>query len=355
MLRPLSLFLLVASVSAGQLPVVLPQGDSPAAAAPTPLDFAQLVARPELWPRSCTMAQGGRLGEVDLVAGSSQRIQELTPQGVMIDLPEGQRGLLPHEATDVLPAVNAWFATLTPAQRALDSAGIAKAGRLLPKTVVLQRRLTFGEEPMALVIEPGTELALGSFDGTSQLLRHDGKNLPPQPLFSTDLAERARAALLAKEPAPHRLLTELAGKLVSARDGKPVAIDAAQPPDYLLLYFSASWCPHCREFTPDLVRFHGDHRGDVGKRFDVIWVSDDHTAGALRDYAVKAAMPWAAVAFDQLAMVPCTRAHAGPGVPDLVIVDRSGALVADCYDGEQYQKPELVLKEFAARLYPPKK
>lgn len=39
----------------------------------------------------------------------------------------------------------------------------------------------------------------------------------------------------------------------------------------VFLYFSASWCPSCKGFTPQLMEFYENHAKD--KNFEVIWVS----------------------------------------------------------------------------------
>jgi nucleoredoxin len=56
---------------------------------------------------------------------------------------------------------------------------------------------------------------------------------------------------------------------------------------YLLLYFSASWCPPCQSFTPMLVDFYTKHKDIV----EVIYISSDRNKEEFMQYYTKK-MPW---------------------------------------------------------------
>ena len=57
------------------------------------------------------------------------------------------------------------------------------------------------------------------------------------------------------------------------------------------IYFSASWCPPCRGFTPKLVKFRDNNKSN----FEVVLVSSDRGESAQRDYMASYNMKWAAV------------------------------------------------------------
>lgn len=61
----------------------------------------------------------------------------------------------------------------------------------------------------------------------------------------------------------------------------------------VFLYFSASWCPSCKGFTPQLMEFYENHAKD--KNFEVIWVSWDEEEDDYKEYFDK--MPWLALPF----------------------------------------------------------
>ena len=54
------------------------------------------------------------------------------------------------------------------------------------------------------------------------------------------------------------------------------------------IYFSASWCPPCRTFTPKLVKFRDANKKD----FEVVFVSSDRSPKDQMGYMKKAGMKW---------------------------------------------------------------
>ena len=58
---------------------------------------------------------------------------------------------------------------------------------------------------------------------------------------------------------------------------------------FLLLYFSAGWCPPCEQFTQTLKDFFHEVNIDQ-KVIDIIYVSSDKTEAQFKDTYAK--MPW---------------------------------------------------------------
>jgi len=89
------------------------------------------------------------------------------------------------------------------------------------------------------------------------------------------------------------------------------------------VYFSASWCPPCKKFTPKLITFRNENQKD----FEVIFVSLDKTEKNMFDYIEHAQMPWPLCPFKdarQLAQ------QAGISIiPTLVILSREGKFITD--------------------------
>ncbi|BDA46917.1 probable Nucleoredoxin [Coccomyxa sp. Obi] len=91
------------------------------------------------------------------------------------------------------------------------------------------------------------------------------------------------------------------------------------------LYFSAHWCPPCRQFTPKLKEVYKAVKA-TGKQFEVIFVSSDQSATQFEEYF--ATMPWLALPFANRAEAAATAERFGiRGIPALVIIDRNGKVI----------------------------
>lgn len=151
-----------------------------------------------------------------------------------------------------------------------------------------------------------------------------------------------------KEPAASASQTNLAkvfeGKLTDAA-GKPVKTDSIAKAKYVAVYFSAHWCPPCRKFTPELVKFVNANRKDGN--FEVVLVSSDKDAKAMHEYMSGTKMPWAGTlgATAKLGSV----GEGVPGIPHLRVFDAAGKVVIDTdYDKEVY--PTVVLAKLKSLI-----
>ena len=320
---------------------------------PPPLTWDQLVARPELWPQQCRIVRGMKIGPFAFEKGQELPVVELEGEMVTVLVDDRQGGRVAHGDTDIVAVAEAAHAARTPAQRALDMTMLTQRADLWPAKIATRRTLEQVGFEADQVIERGAELSFGSFDGKWVRARHakiDG--LRALRLGETDLVERERAAIERADaaPKPHRVLAELDGKLVNAITGARKSINAKQPPEYLLLYASAGWCGPCQRFSPELVRFHQEHKAEFGKRFQTVWISRDRKESEMRQYAKSHDFPWLAVAWKKLGDVPITQAHSPLGIPDLVLLDQTGAVLATSYEGNDYKGPERVLAALTERL-----
>jgi nucleoredoxin len=89
------------------------------------------------------------------------------------------------------------------------------------------------------------------------------------------------------------------------------------------LYFSAHWCGPCRRFTPELVAFRDAHAAE----FEVVFVSSDKTAEAMKGYMTEAKMQWPAVPYGDPAMKAIKQNFAIRGIPSLIILDANGQVI----------------------------
>lgn len=92
------------------------------------------------------------------------------------------------------------------------------------------------------------------------------------------------------------------------------------------IYFSASWCGPCKQFTPALAQFYNE-MNKKGKKFEIVWVSRDQTTDDFIKYYQH--MPWLAVpveVIEKVAQVLATK-YKMKGIPHLVILDGNDASV----------------------------
>lgn len=87
-------------------------------------------------------------------------------------------------------------------------------------------------------------------------------------------------------------LSKIFANLVIKKKGQEVP-HASLSGKIVWLYFSASWCPPCRGFTPQLVEFYTKYSAE--KNFEVVFISWDEESEDYEGYYAK--MPWATVGF----------------------------------------------------------
>jgi nucleoredoxin len=118
--------------------------------------------------------------------------------------------------------------------------------------------------------------------------------------------------------------------------------------DFTLLYFSAHWCGPCRSFTPQLVKFYNEKQG--GYLFQVLFISSDNSDLEMKNYMKEDHMPWPAVIYHSEARKMLKLQYGGSGIPQLVLLDKNGNLLADSFKGKKYLGPQHVLNELDTLL-----
>ncbi len=116
--------------------------------------------------------------------------------------------------------------------------------------------------------------------------------------------------------------------------------------EFILIYYSAHWCPPCRAFTPKLVEFYNDNNTE---KFEIIFVSSDRDKKSMQSYMKETKMPWPAVKFTQIKRTKIKK-FAGNGIPCLVMFDKKGEIISDSYVNGKYVGPSKVLKDLAEKL-----
>lgn len=103
------------------------------------------------------------------------------------------------------------------------------------------------------------------------------------------------------------------------------------------IYFTASWCPPCRAFTPQLVAAYNQLKAD-GKPFEVVLVTSDQNEAAMEKYMKDYEMPWGAVPFGDKRIDALKKKFQVSGIPKLVVIDDAGTVISAEARGEVMSK-----------------
>jgi nucleoredoxin len=140
------------------------------------------------------------------------------------------------------------------------------------------------------------------------------------------------------------------GHLVSLTDGRLQKFDASslKGVKFWAFYYSASWCPPCRAFTPTLVNFYKSFKAQH-PNFELIFVNHDNSEDDMLNYMKMDGMTWPAVRFDDIDRVKANQ-YCGEGIPDLVLVDADGKVLSDSFSGSTYLGPQKVIDDIKSMV-----
>ena len=107
----------------------------------------------------------------------------------------------------------------------------------------------------------------------------------------------------------------------------------------LLVYFSAHWCPPCRQFTPALAKFYKEHKDK--KNFEVIFASWDTDEAGFKAY--HAEHPWPAIAYDDKTWVQrMQEEYDVTSIPTLLVISPDATLLTKCGRDMVLRDPEAL-------------
>jgi len=125
-------------------------------------------------------------------------------------------------------------------------------------------------------------------------------------------------------------MVELLGSSLLKKVGSKISTaEAFHGKKFVVLYFSASWCPPCKAFTPQLVKFY--NKCSKEGQFEVVFVSSDRTVPSFDEYYGK--MPWLAIPTDAAAVEIKTnlaKTFSIAGIPTTIVLEvDSGKYITD--------------------------
>lgn len=112
------------------------------------------------------------------------------------------------------------------------------------------------------------------------------------------------------------------GPLLQHRE-KEIQISELRNKGMVLLYFSASWSPPCRSFTPILSKFYRK-ANKPEKQLEIIFISCDISEDQYNEYY--STMPWLSVPYKEQGIKDiATRHYEISAIPGLILVNEFGA------------------------------
>ena len=110
----------------------------------------------------------------------------------------------------------------------------------------------------------------------------------------------------------------LGDEFLQGADGETVDVDDLKGEGkYIGLYFSAHWCPPCRQFTPALIKAYTQHL--KAKGLEIIFVSSDRTSPEFMEYY--GSMPWLAIPNGDARKKKLDKLFGVEGIPTFAVVD----------------------------------
>jgi nucleoredoxin len=209
--------------------------------------------------------------------------------------------------------------------------------RLIPLLVWLAAAQAFAQEMRtwtsasgatieAAFVEQQFDLVILQSPGGEKMKIRLNRLSPEDQMFVGRLKSAAPAAGLSGNaagdaPIPPALEELLGRRLVNAKGRKVSTAELAGKK--IGLYFSASWCPPCRAFTPQLAAAYNQLQAD-GKPFEVVLVPHDRDEASMRAYMRSHEMPWLAIPFGDKPVDALKKKYAVTGIPKLVVIDDAG-------------------------------
>lgn len=147
---------------------------------------------------------------------------------------------------------------------------------------------------------------------------HGDEAYPFTPEKFAKLAEMEKAKLEAQTL--ESILISADKDFVISKDGSKVPVPELVGKN-ILLYFSAHWCPPCRDFLPRFIAVYEEIKAK-DDAFEVIFISSDHDQSSFDDFF--SGMPWLALPFGDERKALLQRRFKIKGIPAVVAIGPNG-------------------------------
>ena len=120
------------------------------------------------------------------------------------------------------------------------------------------------------------------------------------------------------------IVLELLPENLKGKDGQ-VKFSPKDSP-FFGLYFSAHWCPPCRNFTPKLKNFY-EVVNKNQKQIEIIFVTSDKSEAEFNEYF--GSMPWISLPFKDESIDNLKQTFEVMGIPTFLVFNSEGKLIDD--------------------------
>lgn len=309
-----------------------------------PLTWQDLVQKPELRPEYCTIKERVDFeGGGGVKAGDKVIVRDVNVNDLVVETLNGSTRFFTQPSnTDVLEAANTAYAALTPAQRALTYEDISRRQELWPYRI-------HTKEPFQLngrTFHEGDVFYLSDItDGRAIVTTAEFDTRTTLDIKNTDILKQAREYVETPGGSPGLVAEELQDKLVNPITGTPATLPLTDI-TYFLVYNGAGWCPFCRNFTPNLVKFYTEKKLTHAE-MEVIYVPSDKSEADMKRFAQEMNFPWPAVRFeDRKKLAVLAKVFRRGTIPAVAVLDRYGNIIID----NSTIDTDALLREFAERL-----
>lgn len=121
--------------------------------------------------------------------------------------------------------------------------------------------------------------------------------------------------------------TQIFGAQINTKNGMVNTAEALKNKKRVAVYFSAHWCPPCRQFTPILCQFYEDAKEEDADGLEIIFVSADSDAAQYRDYY--GSMPFCSTEYGADVNDALNGQFDVSGIPMLIVLDGATGAVKD--------------------------
>ena len=106
--------------------------------------------------------------------------------------------------------------------------------------------------------------------------------------------------------------------------------EALESKKVFVFYFSAHWCPPCRQFTPLLAQAYRQSRQpSSGGCVEVIFVSRDRSEAEMTSYMRDSHADWLAIPYNSPGVQALVTHFGVRGIPALKVVGKDGSVISE--------------------------